>query len=162
MGSVLEPKLILKTKRGENSLRYWKKLFLSVLIEVFFYSQYVDIILFAFALSSRSRSSHWRCSIKKLRCFRGLRADEYEQVLRLWLKADKTKNKKRFHRNYNYKFFIYICIILSMFLFFDEIMFEKRFLKWPHVMLCMEFTAFFPMNPFLWPKTSWQLSPYMG
>ena len=44
---------------------------------------------------------------------RDLRADEYEQVLRLLLKADETKNKqtdkkkkkKRFHCNYNEKFF---------------------------------------------------------
>ena len=44
---------------------------------------------------------------------RDLRADEYEQVLRLLLKADETKKKKtkkkkkkkRFHCNYNEKFF---------------------------------------------------------
>ena len=47
---------------------------------------------------------------------RDLRADEYEQVLRLLLKADQTKNKqtnkqtkkstkKRFHCNYIEKFF---------------------------------------------------------
>ena len=56
------------------------------------------------------------------------RANEYEQFLRLWLRADETKNKERFHSDYNDKFFAFICLIVlsSMFLFFDKFMFEEK------------------------------------
>ena len=65
----------------------------------------------------------------KISKFRDLRVDEYEQILRLQLKADETKNKKRFHHNYNDKFFSYICLSFffsSMFLFCDKFMFEEK------------------------------------
>ena len=66
---------------------------------------------------------------------RDLRADEYEQVLRLLLKADETKNKqidkkkKRFHRNYNEKFFTYMSFnffLSSIFLFFDKFILQEK------------------------------------
>ena len=43
---------------------YIKKVITVILIQVCFYSQYVDIILLAFSLSRKRRSSHQRCSIK--------------------------------------------------------------------------------------------------
>ena len=50
--------------------------------------------MFLHEVARRSRSSHLRCSIKKLCLFRDLRADEYDQILRLWLKVDETKTEK--------------------------------------------------------------------
>ena len=98
--------------------------------------------------------------------FRDLRADEYEQILRLWLKTDETKNRKRkFHHDYNDKFFIYICLIFlsSMFLFFDKpCLKRKRYLQWPHVMLRMQFTTFSPHEFLLQWKIFWHLSPHHG
>ena len=64
--------------------------------------------------------------------------NEYEQILRLWLKTDETKNRKRkFHHDYNDKFFIYICLIFlsSIFLFFEKpCLKRKRYL--PTVTTC--------------------------
>ena len=129
---------------------------LSVLIHVYFYSHYVHIILHVFAQRRRSRSSHLRCSIKKLCLFRDLRANEYDGILRSWLKADETKSKKRkFYHNYNGKFFTYTCLIFlsPTFLFFDKFVFD---LQWPCVTFCIEFTtSLSPMNPFLWQPLPW-------
>ena len=93
---------------------------------------------------------------------RDLRADEYEQVLRLLLKADETKNKqtdkkkkkkKRFHCNYNEKFFTYMSFNFFYLLFFyfliSSYFKRKKYLQWTHVMLCLEFTTSFLLHKYL-------------
>ena len=87
--------------------------------------------------------------------FRDLTADEYEQILRLSLKADETKNKKRkVSSPLQLKILhIYVSFFLSpMFLFFNKLMFEEK--KVPtvttHNALHGDYNFFFfPLNPFL-------------
>ena len=100
--------------------------------------------------------------------FRDLRVDEYEQILRLWIKAGETKNKKKRKVSlrlqwqiihiYMFNFFIF-----CFYFFISSCLKRKRYLQWPHIMLCKEFTiSFYPHNPFLQRKIFWHLNPYHG
>ena len=91
------------------------------------YRDMATIILLGSLIHPLTAEIEWSFSLMKLICtrlrnrlltenlshcmrvckFRDLRADEYEQILRLWLKEDETK-KERFHNDYNNKFFTYM------------------------------------------------------
>ena len=99
--------------------------------------------------------------------FRDLTADEYKQILRLSLKADETKNKKRkvslplqLKILHIYVSFFYL---LCFYFLISSCLKRKRYLQWPNIMLCMEIkTSFFPpWIPFCSEKFSDTSAPTM-
>ena len=88
-----------------------QKIILLILIQVCFYSQYVGIILLPFSLSSRSRSSHQKCSTKS--CSRDLKARWIWTNFEMVVEGRWNQKQKSFHRNYNDIFFTNISLIFS-------------------------------------------------
>ena len=65
-----------------------------------------------------------------------------------WKQMKPKTKKERFHHDYSDKFFNCICLVFYLLCFYFLIsswLKSKRYLQWPHPILCMEFTtSFFP------------------